>query len=233
MNWKNFIVPNCPPSVYYVPDFITKEEECSIMQAIDRTPKPRWTQLSNRRLINYGGVPHPKGMIAEDIPAWLTRYVDRINQLNVYEETIKANHVLINEYLSGQGIMPHLDGPLFYPTITTISCGSHTVLEYYDQIEDSVSESNGSLVRNHVASIVLEPRSLLIVKDDMYHKYLHSIAELEQDVVDDRIANLSMLDKGLVLGVYSSDGKDEVKFTPYAQKYNESTAGKLLEQINM
>ncbi|XP_050069645.1 cytosol aminopeptidase-like isoform X1 [Anopheles maculipalpis] len=39
--------------------------------------------------------------------------------------------------------------------------------------------------------------------------------------------------QGLVLGVYSSDGKDEVKFTPYAQKYNESTAGKLLEQINI
>uniref|UniRef100_A0A1I8JVR5 Cytosol aminopeptidase n=1 Tax=Anopheles quadriannulatus TaxID=34691 RepID=A0A1I8JVR5_ANOQN len=39
--------------------------------------------------------------------------------------------------------------------------------------------------------------------------------------------------QGLVLGVYSSEGKDEVKFTPYAQKYNESTAGKLLEQINI
>lgn len=43
----------------------------------------------------------------------------------------------------------------------------------------------------------------------------------------------SMSKKGLVLGVYSSEGKDEVKFTPYAQKYNESTAGKLLEQINI
>ncbi|ETN58666.1 hypothetical protein AND_009721 [Anopheles darlingi] len=39
--------------------------------------------------------------------------------------------------------------------------------------------------------------------------------------------------QGLVLGVYSTEDKDEVKFTPYAQKYNESTAGKLLEQINM
>uniref|UniRef100_A0AAG5CSU4 Cytosol aminopeptidase n=1 Tax=Anopheles atroparvus TaxID=41427 RepID=A0AAG5CSU4_ANOAO len=39
--------------------------------------------------------------------------------------------------------------------------------------------------------------------------------------------------QGLVLGVYSSEGKDDVKFTPYAQKYNESTAGKLLEQINI
>uniref|UniRef100_A0A182W136 Fe2OG dioxygenase domain-containing protein n=1 Tax=Anopheles minimus TaxID=112268 RepID=A0A182W136_9DIPT len=195
MNCENYCVQNCPPSIYYVPDFITKEEECSIMQAVDKTPKPRWTQLSNRRLINYGGVPHPKGMIAEDIPSWLGQYVDRINQLNVYEEGIKANHVLINEYLPGQGIMPHLDGPLFYPTITTISCGSHTVLEYYDQIEDGVSDSSGSLVRHHTASILLEPRSLLVVKDDMYHKYLHSIAAREDDVIDDKVMNLAMASK--------------------------------------
>uniref|UniRef100_A0A182WUZ3 Fe2OG dioxygenase domain-containing protein n=1 Tax=Anopheles quadriannulatus TaxID=34691 RepID=A0A182WUZ3_ANOQN len=194
MIWQNFAVQNCPPSIYYLPDFITKEEECAIMQAVDKTPRPRWTQLSNRRLINYGGVPHPKGMIAEDIPVWLHHYVERINQLNVYAEGIKANHVLVNEYLPGQGIMPHLDGPLFFPTITTISCGSHTVLEYYEQTEDANGQSgSGSLVRQHKTSVLLEPRSLLIVKDDMYHKYLHSIAEREEDTIDARVANLSMI----------------------------------------
>ncbi|XP_040151596.1 alpha-ketoglutarate-dependent dioxygenase alkB homolog 6 [Anopheles arabiensis] len=194
MIWQNFAVQNCPPSIYYLPDFITKEEECAIMQAVDKTPRPRWTQLSNRRLINYGGVPHPKGMIAEDIPVWLHHYVERINQLNVYSEGIKANHVLVNEYLPGQGIMPHLDGPLFFPTITTISCGSHTVLEYYEQTEDASGQSgSGSLVRQHKTSILLEPRSLLVVKDDMYHKYLHSIAEREEDTIDARVANLSLV----------------------------------------
>nr|XP_040227987.2 alpha-ketoglutarate-dependent dioxygenase alkB homolog 6 [Anopheles coluzzii] len=194
MIWQNFAVQNCPPSIYYLPDFITKEEECAIMQAVDKTPRPRWTQLSNRRLINYGGVPHPKGMIAEDIPVWLHHYVERINQLNVYAEGIKANHVLVNEYLPGQGIMPHLDGPLFFPTITTISCGSHTVLEYYEQTEDASGQSgSGSLVRQHKTSILLEPRSLLVVKDDMYHKYLHSIAEREEDTIDARVANLSLV----------------------------------------
>ncbi|XP_310425.4 alpha-ketoglutarate-dependent dioxygenase alkB homolog 6 [Anopheles gambiae] len=194
MIWQNFAVQNCPPSIYYLPDFITKEEECAIIQAVDKTPRPRWTQLSNRRLINYGGVPHPKGMIAEDIPVWLHHYVERINQLNVYAEGIQANHVLVNEYLPGQGIMPHLDGPLFFPTITTISCGSHTVLEYYEQTEDASGQSgSGSLVRQHKTSVLLEPRSLLVVKDDMYHKYLHSIAEREEDTIDARVANLSLV----------------------------------------
>ena len=31
------------------------------------------------------------------------------------------NHVLVNEYLPGQGIMPHTDGPLFHPTIATVN----------------------------------------------------------------------------------------------------------------
>ncbi|XP_055636608.1 cytosol aminopeptidase-like isoform X2 [Toxorhynchites rutilus septentrionalis] len=44
----------------------------------------------------------------------------------------------------------------------------------------------------------------------------------------------SMSDKrGLVLGVYSTDGQDDVRLTKFAQKYNESTSGKLLEQIKI
>uniref|UniRef100_A0A182QEM9 Fe2OG dioxygenase domain-containing protein n=1 Tax=Anopheles farauti TaxID=69004 RepID=A0A182QEM9_9DIPT len=190
MDWESY---ECPPTIYYVPNFITLEEESEILQAVDKTPKPRWTQLSNRRLINYGGIPHSKGMIAEDIPSWLNQYVACINQLQLYENGIQANHVLINEYLPCQGIMPHLDGPLFYPTIATISCGSHTILEYYDQVESNTSDSSSLLVRQHKTKILLEPRSLLVVKNDMYHKYLHSIAELESDVIDDDVANLPLL----------------------------------------
>ncbi|XP_055547546.1 alpha-ketoglutarate-dependent dioxygenase alkB homolog 6 isoform X2 [Wyeomyia smithii] len=131
MDLKQYQIEKCPACAYYIPDFITPHDESVVLSMVEKTPKPRWTQLSNRRLINYGGVPHPKGMIAEEIPTWLRKLVDRINNIDgVFEESKQANHVLVNEYLAGQGIMPHLDGPLFYPTITTISCGSHTVLEF-------------------------------------------------------------------------------------------------------
>ncbi len=52
-----------------------------LISQIEKTPKPRWTQLSNRRLINIGGVPHKKGMIAETIPDYLQFWVDRVNSL--------------------------------------------------------------------------------------------------------------------------------------------------------
>lgn len=123
-------------------------------------------------------------------------------------DTKKANHVLVNEYLSGQGIMPHFDGPLFYPTITTISCGSHTILEFYESItenqdlsettETEVNNSNSNApnstshnLRKLYCKLLIERRSLLILKDDMYHKYLHAIDELTEDIIDESILNLN------------------------------------------
>lgn len=53
----------------YIPNFITEEEERQILKHVDTVPLPKWTQLSNRRLQNWGGIPHPKGMIAEEIPS--------------------------------------------------------------------------------------------------------------------------------------------------------------------
>lgn len=70
----------------YIPNFITSEEERSIIKEADNTPKPKWTQLLNRRLINYGGIPYPKGMIAEEMPCWLTSFVDKINNLGDMKE---------------------------------------------------------------------------------------------------------------------------------------------------
>lgn len=131
------VVPEVPNLAIYVPNFVTEQEESEIVKHINNAPLPKWTQLSHRRLQNWGGVPHPKGMIAEDIPAWLQKYVNKISLCNIFEKDKLPNHVLINEYLPGQGIMAHSDGPLFYPTVTTISCGSHTFLDFYKNSDSS------------------------------------------------------------------------------------------------
>ncbi|KAM8774630.1 alpha-ketoglutarate-dependent dioxygenase alkB homolog 6 isoform 5-T6 [Rhynchonycteris naso] len=94
-------------------------------------PKPKWTQLSGRKLQNWGGLPHPRGMVPERLPLWLQRYVDKVSDLSLFGG-LPANHVLVNQYLPGEGIMPHEDGPLYYPTVSTISLGSHTMLDLYE-----------------------------------------------------------------------------------------------------
>ena len=43
-----------PGTVYYIPDFITQAEEEFLVREIQNSPKPKWTQLKNRRLQNWG-----------------------------------------------------------------------------------------------------------------------------------------------------------------------------------
>ena len=43
-----------PPALYYIPDFISKDEEEYLLRQVYAAPKPKWTHLSNRRLQNWG-----------------------------------------------------------------------------------------------------------------------------------------------------------------------------------
>ncbi|OMO54645.1 Oxoglutarate/iron-dependent dioxygenase [Corchorus capsularis] len=76
-----------------------------------------------------GGVVHEKGLLSQDLPSWLTKITQRI-----YEESglfpSAINHVLINEYLPNQGIMPHQDGPAYYPVVAILSLGSPVVMNF-------------------------------------------------------------------------------------------------------
>ena len=125
-------------------------------------------------------------MIVEEIPPWLTSVLQEVNGIGTENETgtrvfpssNPANHILLNEYKAGQGIMPHLDGDLFFPTISTLSLGSHTVLNFYHQMADG---ETANWQDRKEFSLLVEPRSLLILKDDLYHKFLHGIEEVEED----------------------------------------------------
>lgn len=62
-----------------------------------------------------------------------------------------------------------------------------------------------SLDNRYFMSLLLEPRSLNILTEDMYTRYLHGIAERKVDILDDKVVNLEMcsnvpLDKTLRRG---------------------------------
>ena len=56
-NLKDFRVDGIPNTCYYIPNFVTLEEEQSILQNVNKAPKSKWVKLSNRRLQNWGGIP--------------------------------------------------------------------------------------------------------------------------------------------------------------------------------
>ncbi|KAF8763995.1 Alpha-ketoglutarate-dependent dioxygenase like protein [Argiope bruennichi] len=181
-----------PDSAYYVPNFITPSEESQLLEKIYSSPKPKWKTLSNRRLQNWGGLPHPKGMIQEKLPEWLLNYVDKVGTLGIFPGKLPQTCLIMN--MAPDKDLPHEDGPLFYPTIATINLGSHTVLDYYEKPCSSENSESEHQIENchYVGSLLLERCSLLLVKDDLYTKYLHGIKEITTDVIDENIKNLSM-----------------------------------------
>lgn len=75
-------------------------------------------------------------LLAEKLPHWLGEpFVKRMKDSGLWEGSTHngPNHVLINEYLPGQGIFPHEDGNAYYPVVCTISIGSAIVLDIYEK----------------------------------------------------------------------------------------------------
>ena len=122
----------------------------------------------------------------EDLPDWLKCCSEKLDAANIFDGR-SADHVLINEYLPGQGIMPHEDGPFFYPVIVNITLGSHTMLEL-SRKPAAGEESDGGTSRERICKVLLQPNSLMVMRDDLY-SCLHGIDELTEDVVDESVLN--------------------------------------------
>lgn len=97
---------------------------------------------------------------------------------------------LVNEYLPGQGILPHTDGPAYFPAVATISLGGHTVLDLYR------SKPEGGYDPTPVCSVWQAPRSLLVTLGTAYSDYLHGIAERTHDAGMERVVNLDAVPAG-------------------------------------
>ncbi|XP_011089770.1 alpha-ketoglutarate-dependent dioxygenase alkB homolog 6 isoform X2 [Sesamum indicum] len=145
--------------------------------------------------------------ITGEVPPWLKLVTNRI-----YEESrlfpSAINHVLINEYLPDQGIMPHQDGPAYVPVVAILSLGSPVVMDFVphpsfcgtatdisgnngeDIISkpDNIKMSSGEYLSEYRPfSVALMPRSLLIFKDKAYSDFLHGIKDCEFQRFDEAV----------------------------------------------
>ena len=109
--------------------------------------------------------------------------------------------MLINEYLRGQGIMLHRDGPLYSPRVGIVSLGDTVVMN----LEPPQSSMQPTL------QIVLRPGSLLVFEHDVYESFLHGIAETDHDVITEHCLNHTSL--GLEVGDHVLRGERRVSLT--------------------
>ncbi|KAG9458537.1 hypothetical protein H6P81_003045 [Aristolochia fimbriata] len=184
------------PTIIYIPNFFSDSEQAQLLNQVYQAPVSKWKSLKNRRLQNWGGVVHEKGLLPQELPAWLTKITQRI-----YEQTglfpAPINHVLINEYLPDQGIMPHQDGPAYFPVVAILSLGSPVVMNFipHPKISACVNSADDSDIANgsntpDPFSVLLMPHSLLIFKDAAYSGYLHGIEDRNVHNLD-KVVNLS------------------------------------------
>ncbi|KAL1757960.1 hypothetical protein FB107DRAFT_208045 [Schizophyllum commune] len=203
---KHAIPPNASfpegTGVYYIPNFVTVHEKEYLIRKIQESPMQSWKQLKNRRLQLWGGEITPKNvLLARELPAFVTSYPDIISRLKASEAFEgsphgQPNHIIMNEYLPGQGIMPHEDGPAYHPVVATISLGGHAIFHYFryaPEGEGDAEDAEGAKepsTSNHgrridprpVLTVLLEPRSVVITTGTLYKTHLHGIRDITEDV---------------------------------------------------
>ena len=159
----------------YQPYFINKQEEKELIAAIDQQ---HWIKDLRRRVQHYGyRYDYKKRMLTEDdrigdLPSWVLPICKRLVEQGVFQK--HPDQLIVNEYQPGQGIAPHADRNCFGSVVASISLGSGCMMDIYPDPKDT----------KNIFSIVLQPRSLLILRDIARDKWLHGIRPNKADIQD-------------------------------------------------
>lgn len=156
------IVPRIP-GLSYRPGFVTVDEEQALVSAIDAG---EWDTTWERRRQPYGASYGRGAGERPPIPPWGQRLAERIS-IELGESPF--DQMLVNEYLPGQGIALHRDYEPFDRTVVSLSLLSPCVMDFRQPSSDRRE------------SLLLEPRSLLVLSDEARYDWQHGIARRKSD----------------------------------------------------
>jgi alkylated DNA repair dioxygenase AlkB len=155
----------------YLPNFITQLEHDLLLKQIDSQP---WLSDLKRRVQHYGYRYNYKARRIDPslhigaLPDWGLDLASKLYNENIISEL--PDQLIVNEYQPGQGISRHIDCvPCFAETIISLSLGSSCVMDF-------TRVSTGEKI-----SVLLEPRSIVVLKDDARYQWMHSIAARKVD----------------------------------------------------
>lgn len=158
-------------------DFISVEEEQKLIEKVDTA---EWSSELARRVQHYGYKYDYKArridasMNIGPLPSWLQVLAQRLVAQGIFSQP--PDQVIVNEYLPGHGIAPHIDcEPCFGDTIASLSLQAGCVMDF-------TQVANATKI-----SLWLPPRSLVILHSAARYEWKHSIAKRQQDQVDGQI----------------------------------------------
>lgn len=154
-----------------VKTFLPVQDQNDITVAIDAGC---WSTELERRVQHFGyrydyRVRRISSLIkATPMPEWGRSLVERILAGNLVNQ--EFDQLIVNEYLPGQGITPHIDCiPCFDREIVSVSLGSSCVMTF----------SNPKLEQKF--DVLLEPGDLMLMRDQARYEWRHQINPRKKD----------------------------------------------------
>jgi alkylated DNA repair dioxygenase AlkB len=156
------------PGLKLIEDFITPHKAEELLKIVDSQP---WLNDLQRRVQHYGykydyKLRDLENLYLGSLPNWLLEICKALTDTKIFDHA--PGQVIINEYLPGQGISPHIDCvPCFGETIASLSLGSSCIMDF-QKLDKKVS-------------VMLEPNSLCVMKDEARYNWQHSIPSRKTD----------------------------------------------------
>ena len=185
------------PSVYYIPNYISKKEEAQFMQHLKATPEALKSKLHKRTCQEWGGSMCPqcnKSFLADaNIPPWAAKVNEMLLFDGIFTPSTFPNSVRIHEYDQHEGIGPHCDGPIYFPLVGVLSLASTSVMHFYprtspygdritEHYNDTFKFEEGTIGKQQpIVSVVMEPGSLLLFTDEAFTHYPHGLSDKPVD----------------------------------------------------
>lgn len=162
------------PGLRFIPDFISREEEAALLNAIDDAP---WRHDLKRRVQHYGYQYDYKARAVTKesylgpLPGWLQPLAQRLKTDNLFP--CLPDQAIVNDYLPGQGIAPHIDcEPCFDETIASLTLGSAAMMQFTHPATREQQE------------IYLKERSLIVLSGPARYEWQHGIPTRKSDTID-------------------------------------------------
>jgi alkylated DNA repair dioxygenase AlkB len=165
------------PGLQHIPGYVTLREQVELLAAIDRAP---WSVELKRRVqhhgyrYDYSRKTIDRDMFLGPMPEWAVELARKLQRDGHAARPL--DQLIVNEYLPGQGIAPHVDCvSCFAERVFSLSLGSICLLTMR-HTETAVE-----------ACILLEPGTLLILADEARYRWTHGIAARKKDVIASKI----------------------------------------------
>ena len=195
--------PTMIDSVFYAQNFLSPTQAQEIMSWLQSIPEyshhgpkrgtPVIRQTEREEIVEHNGkwtrLKHARRKVAlfdgtiSNLPPILHRVSNTLVAIGAFPSSHPPNHVLINEYQPGEGIMPHTDGPAYESCTATISFGcSDVIFKLWPRQQHHDTESHSTSIQPVADLPALEVilhgnGSLVLFTNDAYLNHCHEIRE--------------------------------------------------------